>query len=87
MARHKIYCIVNNNSREKIITHVGIRGLIITSVPDVIKMMRKGEKFITRKNGRSADVYSKRSPRGRKFLTTDPDDTRDNNLDFLPFCR
>ena len=87
MARHKIYCKVHINSREKIISHVGIRGHAIMSISDVVKMMRNGEKFITRKNGNTADVYKKRSSRGRTFLTTDPDDTRANNLDFLPSCR
>jgi hypothetical protein len=87
MAVHRIYCKIHNNSHEKIISHVGVRGLPIISIRDVVKMMREGEKFITRKNRRTATVYKKRSARGRTFLTTDPDDTRANNLDFLPSCR
>jgi hypothetical protein len=49
--------------------------------------MNAGDTFYTYKYGYRAKVYQKQSSiTGRIFLTTDPDDTRENNLDFLPTC-
>jgi len=83
----RIYCKVHNNSREQIISHVGVKGSDIMSVGDVIILIGRGKRFYTRNNGKRVEVYKKRGRNGRMFLTTNPDDTWQNNLDFLPPCK
>lgn len=55
-------------------------------IMDVVNWIRNGtHSFFTNKHGYRADVYPKQHPLSKRwFLTTDPDNTRENNLDFLP---
>ena len=80
----EITCVRQSNG---VITHVNVGGLL-QPVERVLSWIQN-EKFPihTYKNGYRADVYPKQnSYTGRWFLTTDPDNTRENNLDFLPPC-
>lgn len=42
--------------------------------------------FYTYENGKRVEVKARTSVKGRKFITTDPDDIKENNLDELPSC-
>ena len=88
MAEFQITCIVENS--DKVITKVGygFSGYKL-DVQTVVNDMRNpsGDRYYTMKGGQRATVYAKQHPTsGRWFLTTNPDDTRENNLDFLPKC-
>jgi hypothetical protein len=81
----EISCIVEDAN--KVITHIGV-GANRWDVPGVVDDIRNNRyQYYTYKDRKKADVYAKQHPKtGRWFLTTDPDDTRENNLDFLPKC-
>jgi hypothetical protein len=83
----EITCIVHD-SREVII-RVGIGSSRTQySVQEVVDWIRT-EKYqlYTYKAGMKARVYARQHPTsGRWFLTTDPDSTLENNLDFLSHC-
>ncbi|MGI0011357.1 MAG: DUF3892 domain-containing protein [Nitrosopumilaceae archaeon] len=79
----KINCV--KQDLNGVITHVGIEGKLyeVQLIVDWINFGIHG--FYTLKDGKKAKVYaSQQGPSGRWFLTTHPDDTRENNLDFLP---
>lgn len=88
MTTFQITCIVDDSN--KVITHVGLGSTqskitVQTAVDDL--RSPTGDRYYTMKDGKRADVYAKQHPStGRWFLTTNPDDTRENNLDFLPKC-
>jgi hypothetical protein len=83
MADFQLTCVIQERG---VITQVGVEGTIYT-VQRIIGAMNAGDTFYTYKYGYRAKVYQKQSSiTGRIFLTTDPDDTRENNLDFLPTC-
>lgn len=84
MDEYQISCVVQNSLGN--ITHVGINGKTY-KVSTVVNWLRcKTYKFYTYKNGYKAYVYPKQSVLGNWFLTTEPDSTRSNNLDFLTSC-
>lgn len=84
MAEHQITCVTQDNNG--VITFVGIGGAKY-SVQTVVNWLRnKTYAFYTYKKGYKAYVYPKQSLLGNWFLTTEPDSTMSNNLDFLPSC-
>ncbi|MGD1837525.1 MAG: DUF3892 domain-containing protein [Nitrososphaeraceae archaeon] len=86
MGDYEITCIVHDY--QGVITHVGLSGDYPKySIPDIIRFMDNGHTFFTMRDYRRADVIAKQHHiTGRQYLTTNPDDTRENNLDFLPQC-
>jgi len=83
MTEYQITCVTQTSG---VITHVGISGSRY-AVQTVVDWLRKNQYAIyTYKNGHKASVYPKQSSLGNWFLTTEPDSTRTNNLDFLPSC-
>ena len=83
MQEYQISCVTQTLG---VITHVGINGTSY-SVQDVVNwIVNRTHAFYTYKNGYKATVYAKQSILGHWFLTTEPDSTRQNNLDFLPSC-
>ena len=80
----QITCIQENDGR---ITHVGVTANNIQPIDIVIGWINTGHTFYTLVNNNRADVYKKQHPDSKRwFLTTNPDDTNENNLDFLPTC-
>lgn len=69
-----------------VITHVGIGGTLYEVTEVVQGLLNRHYTVYTNKNNQKVYVYSKQSVNGNWFLTTEPDSTRVNNLDFLPTC-
>jgi hypothetical protein len=86
MAEREITCIVHDTKKR--ITHVGLAGSNRKfRIRTIIRLMGNGHKFFTRKNNRKAKVVKRTHPNSRrKYLTTNPDSTNENNLDFLRQC-
>lgn len=85
MAKKRITCIKHDN--DKVITHVGVDGKILTveQVWDLIE--NKTHTYYTMEGGVEAKVYHRRhSTTNKKYLTTSSDGLKKNNLDFLPYC-
>lgn len=82
----EIKCVVQDNNG--VITQVGVGNSRYT-VQNIVDDIRNNRfQYYTSKAGKNVDVYAKQHPTsGRWFLTTDPDDTKENNLDFLPKCQ
>lgn len=84
MPDFQIVCI--RHDERDVITHVGINGTLYT-ITDIVNAMKGGDTFYTMEDWRLADVFPKRHHISQElFLTTDPDDTSANNLDFLDRC-
>jgi hypothetical protein len=81
----QILCVVQD--QQGVIQRVGI-GSNTHPVIDVVNWILNGTySFYTLKNGYKARVYARQhSATKRWFLTTEPDNTRENNLDFLRKC-
>ena len=86
METYRIHCIVHDDN--KVITNVGI-GDKLFSVQTVVDWIRtKTYGFYTDEDGVRAEVYAKQHPTsGRWFLTTKPDSSNENNLDFIRYCK
>ncbi len=84
MADLQITCIRESEGR---ITHVGVQDNAIQPISIVIAWIDRGHTFYTLENNKRAEVYKKQHPETKRwFLTTNPDDINENNLDFLPTC-
>jgi len=83
MGNFQITCVVKDTKDN--IMQVGINGKTYT-IKEIQTAMNNGDTFFTMKDGQRATVYCKTSPLGNLFLTTEPDGTTENNLDFLPRC-
>jgi hypothetical protein len=84
MGDFQITCIRHDD--KKVITHVGISGTIYT-IQRILLAMEDKDTFFTYKDNKRATVYRKQHFLTYKwFLTTEPDTTDVNNLDFLPQC-
>ena len=84
MANLLITCIQESEGR---ITHVEVQDNGIQSISKVIAWIDRGNAFYTLENNKRAVVYKKQHPESKRwFLTTNPDDMNENNLDFLPIC-
>jgi len=86
---YEIDCIRHDS--DKIITHVGIKNDKIYPVMEIVRRINASgatDRFFTNRNGQRVRVHARqRSDTGRWYLTTDPDSTNENNLDFLLYCR
>ncbi len=79
----EITCVTQSNN---VITHVGIEQWHLP-IETVIYWVQNGMyKVYTHKKDKKTLVYAKQSSNGNWFLTTEPDSTKENNLDFLPTC-
>ena len=80
-------CKTWNNQSAQIVTHVGVNG-IVHPIKDVIEWIEQNTYEISVKvgGGNEVSVRVGTSSRGEKFLTTNPDGTRCNNIDNLPTC-
>lgn len=83
MTDMQIHCVKQSNN---LITHVGIGSTQYTVEMVVGWIRNKINNIYTFKYGQKATVYAKQSINGNWFLTTEPDSTKENNLDFLPPC-
>ena len=84
MANLLITCIQESEGR---ITHVEVQDNGIQSISKVIAWIDRGNTFYTLENNKRAVVYKKQHSESKRwFLTTNPDDINENNLDFLPTC-
>lgn len=84
MDEYQITCVTNDSYET--ITSVGISGKTYLVQTVVDWLLNNTYSFYTNKNGYKAYVYPKKSVLGNWFLTTEPDSTKTNNLDFLPSC-
>ena len=79
----EITCVRQSNG---VITHVGIGGWL-QPVQTVVYWVQSGVTIFTDRYGRRVQVFARQHPYSKRwFLTTDPDDIRENNLDLLPMC-
>ena len=84
MADLQITCIQESEGR---ITHVEVQDNGIQSISKVIAWIDRGHTFYTLEDNKRAVVHKKQHPESKRwFLTTNPDDMNENNLDFLPTC-
>ena len=84
MADLQITCIQES---EVGITHVEVQDNGIQSISKVIAWIDRGHTFYALENYQRAIVHKKQHPESKRwFLTTNPDDMNENNLDFLPTC-
>ena len=84
MADLQITCKQESEGR---ITHVEVQDNGIQPISKVIAWIDRGHTFYTLENNQRAEVYKKQHPESKRwFLTTNPDDINENNLDFLPAC-
>jgi len=80
----QITCIQESEGR---ITHVKVQDNGIQSISKVIAWIDRGHTFYTLEDNKRAVVHKKQYPESKRwFLTTNPDDMNENNLDFLPIC-
>lgn len=84
MSDYQINCVVFGH--DNVISHVGIGGQLQPVLAVVNWINSKMHTFYTLKAGKRADVVARHHHTGRWYLTTLPDDTRLNNLDFLQKC-
>lgn len=89
MGHYQITCI--NHDRNGVITHVGFRtdfGMKRENVETVADWINNNiNTFYTKdRYGRYVRVYA-RANYFKAYLTTEPDSSYENNLDFIPHCR
>ena len=69
-----------------VVTNVGINGTSYPVLTVVQWLLDKTHTAYTYERGQKAKVYPRKSINGNWFLTTKPDSTTENNLDFLDVC-
>ncbi len=89
MGDYEITCIMHDAN--EVIIKVGVKVNSEVKVYDVetaVYWLEKGDHTLyTYKDKKKAKVYHKQHQISKRwFLTTNPDDTKENNLDFLPQC-
>jgi len=85
MREFQIKCVIQD--KDKIITGVCIDKERYTVEEIVNKIDNEQFSFYTYRDNKKAKVYAKKHPAtGKWYLTTEPDKTTGNNLDFLPKC-
>ena len=73
-----------NNSNDQIVTHVGV-DMVIHPIIDVITWIENGTyQIVVSVDGYETRVRVGTSSTGTKFLTTNPDGSKCNNIDNLP---
>jgi hypothetical protein len=85
--RFQITCVRHADPNESgLITHVGINGKLYT-VWRIVEAKRLGDEFYTSYRGKIAEVQRRQHYLTRRwYLTTNPDDYKENNLDYLGIC-
>jgi hypothetical protein len=84
MQEYYINCV--RRDRYGIITHVGISGNLYEVTEVAQGLLNKQFLAYTFEYNQKAYVSPRKSINGNWFLTTTPDSTTENNLDFLPTC-
>ena len=86
MADIRIVCKIHGDN--EVISHVGLEGGSKHTVITIWNRITNGEDtFFTLEDNNRAQVHARmRRDTGTKYLTTNPDDENENNLDFLPSC-
>ena len=85
MANLLITCKQESEGR---ITHVEVQDAGIQPISKVITWIDSGHTFYALEIYERAIVHKKQHPESKRwFLTTNPDDMNENNLDFLPTCK
>ena len=80
-----ITCVIHDPSNGNIIS-VGTKDQIYF-VNTVVQWINSGKWVAyTWSNDKAAKVYAKQSISGKWYLTTEPNNTKEDNLDFLPEC-
>ena len=80
-----ITCVIHDPSSGNIAS-VGINDQVyfVSTVAQWINSRQHD--VYTRRNGKAAKVYARQSISGKWYLTTEPNSTQEDNLDFLPDC-
>ena len=83
-----IRIVCKTHGENEVITDVGLEDGNKHTVLAIWNRIKIGkDTFYTLENNNRAEVHARqRSDTGTKYLTTDPDDENENNLDFLPSC-
>lgn len=83
MDAFEIDCIVKDT--DGIISHCGVKGYGVQPIAIIDKLIREETcSFFTYDKENKLNVYAKTSPSGTTFLTTDPNGSDRNGLNFLP---
>lgn len=86
MVKKYLTCKTWNNSNDQIVTHVSV-DMVIHPIRDVIEWIENGiYQIIVSVDGYETRVRVGTSSAGNKFLTTNPDGSKCNNIDNLPNC-
>jgi Protein of unknown function (DUF3892) len=84
MTEFEITCV--RHDERGVITYVRINGKLYT-VTQIINAITNRDTFHTNHNNKWARVHHRQHYLTKRwYLTTNPDDTSENNLDFLPNC-
>lgn len=79
-------CKTWDNSSSQIVTHVGVDRTVYP-ISDVIRWIENGTyQIAVNVGGHETSVRVGTSSAGNKFLTTNPDGSKCNNIDRLPTC-
>ena len=85
MREFEISCVVQDITGVN--NKVGILEDIFTVQEVATWVLNKTYRFYAYKRGHKTYLKPRRTNySGRLYLTTDPNDKRENNLDFLPYC-
>ena len=86
MGSYKIVCV--RHDANNVITGVGLEDGSIRRIKEIIERINSEiDSFYTYRDGKHAKIYAKRGENTKKwYLTTEPDSTDENNMDFLPSC-
>ena len=83
MDEFEITCIVKD--RDGTISHCGVKGYGVQNVAIIEKLIREETcSFFIYEGEKKRNVYARTSPNGTTFLTTDPNGSDMNTLNFLP---
>ncbi|MBI3842708.1 MAG: DUF3892 domain-containing protein [Thaumarchaeota archaeon] len=86
MPELQINCVIQENN---VITTVGIGDKVyaVQTVVDWLNANKENRCYTFKDNKKAEVVARKHKETGKWYLTTNPDDTRMNNLDFLDSCK
>lgn len=74
---------VHENIESRRINHVIFEDGRAQPIQPIIEAIKAGKEFHTEENGKTVQLYVGHNEQ-REFLTTDPDNYKDNNLSELP---
>ncbi|WP_049761601.1 DUF3892 domain-containing protein [Candidatus Korobacter versatilis] len=88
MARFRITCTIHSEDHERI-AEVGCDdGSRFTESEAIARIENQGDEFVVdRPQGHTAKVIVEKTKEGRKFLKTEADGEKPNNLLSLPTCK